>query len=71
MASSTTIPIDSTNANMVSTLSEKPNKLRKKKVPMRETGIAIAGIMVDLKSCKKIKTIINTKINASNKVCFT
>jgi len=56
---------------MVSTLSEKPNRLRKKKVPMSETGMAIAGMIVDLKSCRKIKTIIKTNIKASNRVCFT
>ncbi|MOA30455.1 hypothetical protein D3C78_1515460 [compost metagenome] len=71
MASSTTIPIESTKANMVNTLSEKPNRLRKKKVPISETGMAIAGMIVDLKSCRKIKTIIKTNIKASNRVCFT
>jgi hypothetical protein len=38
-------------ANNVSMLIEKPN-ICKKKVPMIATGTAIAGIKVDLKSCK-------------------
>ncbi|MNL63116.1 hypothetical protein D3C87_1872090 [compost metagenome] len=50
MASSTTIPIASTNAKSVSKLIVKPNKLRKKKVPIIATGTLIAGIKVDLKS---------------------
>ncbi|MNM75459.1 hypothetical protein D3C81_872450 [compost metagenome] len=71
MASSTTIPIANTRANIVRTLSENPKSCRKKKVPTNETGIAIAGIKVDLKSCRKIKTIINTRIKASKRVCST
>jgi hypothetical protein len=38
-------------ANNVSILMEKPNICRKKK-PTIATGTAIAGIKVDLKSCK-------------------
>ncbi|MNT96529.1 hypothetical protein D3C72_2386430 [compost metagenome] len=71
MASSTTIPMANTRANIVNTLSEKPKSWRKKKVPINETGIAIAGIKVDLKSCKKMKTMIKTKMNASKSVCST
>ena len=60
-----------TNANRVSILIEKPNKFRKKKVPTMDTGTAIAGINVDLKSCKNKKTTRNTNRNASNKVIST
>ncbi|MNQ69439.1 hypothetical protein D3C85_840420 [compost metagenome] len=50
IASSTTIPMASTNANSVKRLTEKPNSCMKKKVPIIATGTAIAGIKVDLKS---------------------
>ena len=40
----------STMASSVSVLIEKPNISIKKKVPIRETGTAMAGIRVDLKS---------------------
>ena len=46
----------------------KPNKLRKKNVPTIATGTDIAGIRVDLQSCKNMKTTINTNIKASIKV---
>ena len=36
-----------------------------------DTGTEIAGIRVDLKSCRKINTTINTKMNASIKVVTT
>ena len=38
---------------------------------MMETGTEMAGISVDLKSCKKINTTKNTKIKASMSVVFT
>ncbi|MNL20686.1 hypothetical protein D3C87_1419440 [compost metagenome] len=71
MASSTTIPIASTKANKVSTLMVNPKASRKKNVPIIATGTAIAGIIVDLKSCRNKKTTINTNIKASIKVDFT
>src|SRR5690606_36476017 len=71
IASSTTIPMASTNANKVNKLIENPNKFKKKNVPMMETGTAINGTSVERKSCKKINTTMNTRINASIKVCTT
>lgn len=71
IASSTTIPMARINANRVRRLMEYPNKFRKKKVPIMETGTAIAGIRVDLKSCKNKNTTINTSINASKRVAST
>ncbi|MNL88225.1 hypothetical protein D3C87_2178050 [compost metagenome] len=50
MASSTTIPMANTRANKVKRLIENPKRLIKKNVPIIETGTAIAGIKVDLKS---------------------
>jgi hypothetical protein len=40
----------STNANKVNRFNEYPNKFRKKKAPTIDTGTAMAGIRVDLKS---------------------
>ena len=71
MASSTTIPIARTNANSVNKLIEYPKTFKKKNVPIIDTGTAIAGINVDLKSCKKINTTKNTNKNASNNVLIT
>ncbi|MCY1540971.1 hypothetical protein D9M68_766420 [compost metagenome] len=68
MASSTTIPMANTSAKSVSRFSVYPNKLRKKNVPIIATGTAIAGIRVDLKSCKNKNTTMNTKIKASMSV---
>ena len=39
--------------------------------PIKATGIAIAGISVERKSCKKMKTTKNTSMNASNNVFKT
>ena len=71
MASSTTIPIAKTRAKRVSRLIEYPNKLRKKNVPIIETGTAMAGISVDLKSCRNINTTKKTNRNASPSVVNT
>ena len=71
MASSTTIPIAKIKANNVSRLIEYPNRFKKKNVPIIDTGTAMAGIKVDLKSCKKMNTTINTNKKASIKVLFT
>jgi hypothetical protein len=49
----------------------KTKQLRKKNVPTIATGTAIAGINVDLKSCRNINTTINTSIKASISVCIT
>jgi hypothetical protein len=57
-----------TKAKRVSKFRDYPNKFKKKKVPTIETGTAIAGIRVDLKSCKKMNTTRNTKTKASIKV---
>ena len=50
MASSTTIAIARTRAESVRRFSEKPKICRKKNVPTRDTGTAIAGISVLRKS---------------------
>ena len=71
MASSTTIPIASTRANNVIKLSVIPKNCIKKKVPIKETGTAIAGIKVDLQSPKNINTTKLTNKKASINVCIT
>ena len=40
-------------------------------VPINETGIVMAGIIVALKFCMKKKTTKNTRPKASNKVIIT
>ena len=52
MASSTTMAMARSKAESVSRLTEKPNRLRKRNVPMSDTGTAISGMSVDRKSCK-------------------
>ena len=42
-----------------------------KKVPINATGIAMAGIKVERKSCKKMNTTRKTRMNASIKVFNT
>src|SRR5690606_15486764 len=71
IASSTTIPTANTKANNVNMLIVKPNKLKKKNVPIIATGTEIAGINVERQSCKKTNTTINTKIKASISVMIT
>ncbi len=68
---STTIPIANTNANKVNRLMEKPSICIQNSAPIKHTGTAKIGIIVALKSCKKINTTIKTKRNASNKVLIT
>src|SRR5690554_6997915 len=63
--------MESNKANNVNKLIVNPNTPKKKKVPIMETGTAIAGIIVDLKSCKNKKTTKKTKIKASISVLIT
>ena len=55
MASSTTRPVARVMPNNVSELMEKPKILTKAKVPISETGIVTAGMMVARQSSKKKK----------------
>ena len=55
MASSTTSPVASVMPKSVSVLMEKPNNFTKAKVPISETGMAMAGIIVVRQSCRKMK----------------
>ena len=71
IASSTTIAMASTIAERVSKLTLKPISLRTKNVPINATGMAITGIKVERKSCKKMYTTNTTRIKASSKVLIT
>ena len=71
IASSTTIAMASTIAHRVNKFKLNPIRYKAKNVPMRATGIAIAGINVERKSCKNMYTTKNTRINASTKVLIT
>ena len=52
MASSTTSPVASVNPKSVSVLIENPSPFISANVPIKETGIVIAGISVVRQSCK-------------------
>ena len=71
MASSTSKPIASTMANIVSTLIEKPKIDNIAKVPNKTTGTAIVGINVALKFCKKRNITTKTRPIASASVIAT
>src|SRR5688572_20937685 len=71
IASSTTIPIDNTNANNVSVLIVKPKGIKKINVPINDTGIAKTGIKVARQFCKNRNTTITTNASASTNVIIT
>ena len=64
MASSTTVPMASTRANMVRMFRLKPAAIRQANVPTSETMMEIEGMSVLLKSCKKKYTTRITRIMA-------
>ena len=65
MASSTSRPMASTMANMVSVLIEYPASDSTPKVPSSTTGTAMAGIIVARKFCRKMNITMTTRIMAS------
>ena len=71
IASSTTSPVASVMPNSVSELMEKPKTLMKAKVPMSETGMVTAGMMVERQSCRKRKITAMTMRIASPMVTST
>ena len=68
IASSTTTPIAITNAKREMRFKVIPKADITAKAPIKETGTAMVGIMVERTSPKKINTTMDTKIKASNKV---
>src|ERR1700712_426154 len=64
MASSTTSPVASVMPKSVSELMEKPKALIKANVPMSDTGIVTAGMIVDRQSCRKRKITAMTMMMA-------
>ena len=71
IASSTTTPIAITKAKSVIKLMVIPNNCIKAKVPINDTGTAIAGINVERQSPRNRNTTNPTKIKASTKVWIT
>ncbi len=65
MASSTTSPVARVMPKSVSELMEKPKILMKAKVPMSETGMVTAGMMVARQSCRNRKMTMMTMMMAS------
>ena len=71
MASSTTRPIASTSASMVSELTVKPNKAISAKVPIKDTGMVTSGMMEARKVRRKTKITRATSTMASTMVWYT
>src|SRR5215469_1131467 len=71
IASSTTNPVASVIPNSVSELIEKPNILMNANVPISETGIVTAGIMVARQSRRNKKITMMTIRTASSSVVTT
>ena len=68
MASSTSRPMASTSANMVSVLMEKPATASTPKVPSSTTGMAITGMIVARQLCRKARITRKTSTTASARV---
>src|SRR5690349_912527 len=71
MASSTTNPVARVIPNNVNELMEKPNILMNAKVPISDTGMVTAGIIVALQSSRNKKITTITIRIASSKVVTT
>ena len=71
MASSTTRPVASVMPNSVSELMEKPKILMKANVPISETGMVTAGMMVARQSSRNRKITTMTITMASARVTST
>ena len=65
MASSTTMPIDSTMANSVEKFTVKPSAYMAAKAPMMVTGTVVAGISMARQSCRNTMMTISTRTPAS------
>ena len=65
IASSTTSPTESTTANIVSTLMEKPETYITKNAPTNDTGITTTGTSVTRQSRRNRKMISTTSRNAT------
>ncbi|MNT25301.1 hypothetical protein D3C72_1608150 [compost metagenome] len=71
MASSTTMPIDSTRPNRDRVLSEKPIRCMTAKVPISDTGTAMRGISDARQLRRNSTTTMTTRMIASSKVVAT
>src|SRR5271169_4096557 len=71
IASSTTSPVASVIPKSVSELMEKSKILMKAKVPIRDTGMVTAGIIVARQSSRKKKITTMTMTTASSSVVTT
>ena len=71
MASSTTKPMASTKASMVSVLTVNPNSAIKANVPIKHTGMVISGMMDARKVRRNTKITKATRTAASKMVWYT
>ncbi len=65
------MPMASTRPNSDSAFSPKPNRCMTAKVPIRETGTAISGMIEARQVCRNTMTTMTTSTMASIKVCTT
>ena len=68
MASSTTMPMASTRPNSDRLLIEKPAAAITARVPIRQTGMAMIGMIAVRQLCRKIITTRTTRTSASSRV---
>jgi hypothetical protein len=71
MASSTTMPMARTRPNRVRALRPKPSISRAAKVPIRDTGTAIRGMIEARQLCRNSTTTRTTRRMASIRVWIT
>ncbi len=71
MASSTTMPMESTRPNMLVMLMEKPSNGNSAMAPMTATGTVSSGINVARQFCRKMKTTKMTRPTAASSVNTT
>ena len=71
IASSTTMPMASTSPNSDRLLSENPNRVMTKKVPMSEIGIASSGMTAARQVCRNSTITTTTSSTASKMVSTT
>src|SRR5258708_12916816 len=71
MASSTTMPMASTNPNRLNAFMEKPKRYSSEKVPTIDTGTATSGMMEARQVCRNRITTSTTSATDSNSVWTT
>ncbi len=71
MASSTTMPMESTRPNSVRVFTVKPTAFITARVPISETGMATMGMSAARQDCRKMRMTMTTRTRASSSVFST